>query len=91
MIAENEIKDHIRVSFRKLYTIEQTVSSMTSDVSNFSSCFLGEEDRDKIDGVVTNEEIRLGLWALKPFKALGPDGLHASFYQHFWIEFKNFV
>ena len=55
---------------------------MTSVVSNFS-CFLEEEDKDKIDGVVTDEEIRLDLWALKPFKALGPDRLHASFYQHF--------
>ena len=28
---------------------------------------------------------------LKPFKALGPDGLHAGFYQHFWIEVRNSV
>ena len=64
---------------------------MTSDVSNFSCCFLEEEDREKIDGVVIDKEIRLGLWALKPFKASGPDGLHASFYQHFWPDVKNFV
>ena len=50
-----------------------------------------EEDREKIDGVVTEEEIRLGLWALKPFKAPGPDGLHAGFYQYFWLDVKNFV
>ena len=63
---------------------------MTSVVSNFS-CFLEEEDKDKIDGVVIDEEIRLGLWALKPFKALGPDRLHASFYQHFWPDVKNSI
>ena len=63
---------------------------MTSVVSNFS-CFLEKEDKDKIDGVVTDEEIRLGLWALKPFKALGPDRLHASFYQHFWPDVKNSI
>ena len=28
---------------------------------------------------------------LKPFKALGPDGLHAGFYQHFWIKVRNSV
>ena len=91
LIGEDEIKEHIMAGFRKLYTIEQTVSFMTSDVSNFSYCFLGEEDREKIDGVVTNEEIKLGLWALKPFKAPGLDGLHVGFYQHFWIKVKNFV
>ena len=37
------------------------------------------------------EEIRASLWALKPFKAPGPDGLHAGFYQHFWMEVKNSV
>ena len=50
-----------------------------------------EEDREKIDDVVTEEEIKLGLWALKPFKAPGPDGLHAGFYQHFWPDVKNSV
>ena len=34
-------------------------------------------------GDVTEEEIRVGLWALKPFKAPRPNGLHAGFYQHF--------
>nr|POE64448.1 line-1 reverse transcriptase like [Quercus suber] len=33
---------------------------------------------------VSDEDVRNGLWGLKPFKALGPDGLHIGFYQHFW-------
>lgn len=37
------------------------------------------------------EEIRVGLWALKPFKAPRPNGLHAGFYQHFWMEVKNSI
>ena len=37
------------------------------------------------------EEIRQGLWALKPFKALGVDGLHAGFFQYFWEDVKHSV
>ena len=32
-----------------------------------------------------DEEIRHALWSLKPFKSLGPDGLHAGFFQRFWL------
>ena len=67
------------------------MSSMTSDVSSFSCCFLEEEDRVRMDGDVTEEEVHVGLWSLKPFKAPGPDGLHAGFYQHFWMVVKNSV
>ena len=37
------------------------------------------------------EEIRANLWALKSLKAPSPDGLHAGFYQHFWMEVKNSI
>ncbi|XP_023926429.1 uncharacterized protein LOC112037833 [Quercus suber] len=40
---------------------------------------------------VFDEDVRSGLWALKPFKAPGPDGLHAGFYQYFWHEVGNSV
>ena len=71
--------------------IDLNMSSMTSDVSSFSCCFLEEEDRVRMDGDVTEEEVHVGLWSLKPFKAPGPDGLHAGFYQHFWMVVKNSV
>ena len=31
------------------------------------------------------------MWALKPFKALGVDGLHARFFQLFWNEVSESV
>ena len=91
MTKEVEIKEYIRNSYKKLYMTELNVSSMTSYVSKFSCCFLEEEDKARIDGGVTEEEIRASLWALKPFKAPGPDGLHAGFYQHFWLVVKNSI
>ena len=49
-----------------------------SDVSRFSCCFLEEEDGTRIDEEVTDGEIQTKLWAFKPFKAPGPNGLHAN-------------
>ena len=33
---------------------------------------------------VSTEEIKNALWSMKPYKAPGPDGLHAGFFQRFW-------
>ena len=30
-------------------------------------------------------EVRVALWSVKPFKAPGLDGLHAGFFQRFWL------
>ena len=74
-----------------MYTTELRWSTKSSNVSNFSCCYFSDEVRARIDCDVTVEEIRASLWALKPFKAPGPDGLHVGFYQHFWMEVKNSV
>ena len=83
LTKEVEIKNHIRDSYKNLYMTELPMSSITSDVSGFSCCFLDERTRVCLERGVTEDEIRAGLWALKPFKAPGPDGLHAGFYQRF--------
>ena len=31
------------------------------------------------------------MWPFKPFKALGPDGLHARFFQYFWRDVQDSV
>lgn len=36
-------------------------------------------------------EVKVGMWALKSFKALGADRLHASFFQRFWHEVQEAV
>ena len=37
------------------------------------------------------EEVKDGLWSLKPFKAPVSVGLHDGFYQQFWQEVGNSV
>ncbi|XP_050242023.1 uncharacterized protein LOC126690976 [Quercus robur] len=46
---------------------------------------LSEEVKQSIDVMVSTEEIKEALWFMKPYKAPGPDGLHAGFYQRFWL------
>nr|POF16873.1 line-1 retrotransposable element orf2 protein [Quercus suber] len=34
---------------------------------------------------MATDDVKSALWSLKAFKALGPDGLHAGFFQKFWL------
>lgn len=63
-------------------------SPCDSEVSSFSYIFFSKEERSLLISPVLEEEIMQGLWALKPFKAPGPDGLHAGFFQYFWADMK---
>lgn len=60
-------------------------------MTNFSCAFLYEDDKIELNQAVTYEEIKVGLWALEPFKALGVDELHAGFFQLFWNEVSELV
>lgn len=83
---EKGVKKHILAGFEALYTTGLDMAPISSLISQFSCCYFTEEDQDWIGRVVTEEDVRNGLWALKPFKALGPNGLHAGFFQCFWLE-----
>lgn len=91
ILDDLEINNHIRAGFQKLYATESLSSPINSGVSEFSCCYLSEEDSTKIETEVSVEEIRNGLWSLKAFKAPGLDGLHAGFFQHFWTDVENSV
>ena len=60
ILDDLEIKDHIKVGFQKLYTIESLSSPITSDVSDFACSYLSEEDSTRVDIEVSVEEIRDG-------------------------------
>ena len=49
---------------------------------------LSEEEKQSVSGGGgggSEEEIKSAMWSLKPFKAPSPDGLHAAFFQRFWL------
>lgn len=91
-IADEEgVKQHILAGFENLYTTGLKKAPIASLISNFSCCYLTDEDQAWVGREVTKEDVKEGLWALKPFKAPGLDGLHAGFFQHFWLDVGNSV
>ena len=90
IIEEEEVKNFILVGYREIYDTSHSFSVRDSDI-NFSCSFLSDEEKELLKKLVTKEEIKRGLWALKPFKAPGADGLHAGFFQFFWVDVKNLV
>nr|DAD45964.1 TPA_asm: hypothetical protein HUJ06_004194 [Nelumbo nucifera] len=36
--------------------------------------------------IPTMDEVKHALFSIGPFKAFGPDGVHALFYQQYWSE-----
>lgn len=52
---------------------------------------LNLEEVNHLDREVSSEEIKEALWTLKPFKAPGPDGLPAGFFQNAWAVVGDYV
>ena len=44
-----------------------------------------DDEIAKLAAPISDEEIAGALWSLKAFKAPGSDGLHAGFFQRFWL------
>lgn len=78
-----EIANFIRKGFMDLFTSDHCSATLVDWNPPFWHSFLNEENATSIVNLVTDEEISAALWGLKPFKAPGPDGLHASFFQRF--------
>lgn len=68
-----------------LFSTGQSFSILADWHPPFWKCALLDIERDRLALPVTDEEISLALWSLKPSKAPGPDGLHAGFFQRYWL------
>ena len=89
MFEEDQVREHIHRGFYDLYSMDLEKSCLNSPISSFSCHFFSEKEQERIVREVLKEDIMVRLWALKAFKALGLDGLHARFFQHFWHDFKQ--
>nr|XP_023885119.1 uncharacterized protein LOC111997275 [Quercus suber] len=83
VIEEEEVKNVILTGYIDLFQTSFLSSNRFSDIENLSCCFLSEGDRDSLCVPVSEEKTKFGLLSLRPFKALGADGLHAGFFQYF--------
>ena len=82
---EAEVKAFIRNGFNDIYTTSLSSVSRSEAYSTQWQASLTEEEKASISGGVSDAEVKSALWSLKAFKAPGPDGLHAGFYQRFWL------
>lgn len=83
--GDAEISSFIREGFVKLFTTDASTSYRAYWNPPFWKCALKDAEKGSLDRPITDDEISAALWSLKPYKAPGPDGLHASFFQRFWL------
>ena len=68
------IKDHILIFHRKLYSTEQV------SCPDLPLHMEGPLDLIRINHIPTHDEIRTALFSMKPMKTPGPDGFHLIFF-----------
>ena len=82
---DNGVKEHIRAGFKDIFTSSFLSAPRVAPASSRWQAKLMDEEKSGISGVATEDEIKAALWSLKAFKAPGLDGLHAGFFQRFWL------
>ena len=82
--VEEDIKNFIRSGFEEIYSTSLVYAPRDTPFISQWQLRLTEEEKEVISGGASDEEIRGALWTLKPFKAPGPDGMHAGFFRRFW-------
>ena len=79
------VKEDILAYFTKLYQSEQSYWPFEHPWSFDWRASLNEEEANSLVQIPSNEEIWCALKSMKPYKAPGVDGLHARFFQRFWL------
>lgn len=77
---ERDIIEHIRGGFEGLLCSSLALSKINPPSLFQGQASLLDDECESFSIDITEEEIKAALWSMKPFKALGPDGLHAGFY-----------
>ena len=75
----------------ELYTTSHSQASWNSELSTRQQAMLTEEENGRLDGEVSDEEIKATLWSLKATKAPRSDGFHASFFQCFQLVVRDSI
>ena len=81
----DKVKEIFLEGFAKLYSSEQVSSPKTPSNIFVWGNWLSESKAVNLTLAPTNAEILFALNSMKAFKALGPNGLYAGFFQRFWM------
>ena len=85
ILEERDIANFIQKGFEDIYSSSHVASPIHPSPISQWQMYLSDEVCDELSHEVTDDEIKTALWSMKAFKAPGPDGLHAGFFQHFWL------
>ncbi|XP_075655041.1 uncharacterized protein LOC142625236 [Castanea sativa] len=77
--------NYIRRGFEKLFKTSLNHAPLNPIRPSRWLASLSNEERSNMSTMVTDAKIKDGPWALKACKAPGPNGLHAGFFQRFWL------
>ena len=77
---EGEIKDFIRCGFDRVFLSSLSCVPRADPTISQGQSRLSDLEKESINGGASEVEIKTALWSLKPFKTLGPDGLHMGFF-----------
>ncbi|KAL0004584.1 hypothetical protein SO802_012145 [Lithocarpus litseifolius] len=80
-----EVKEVFISSFKKLYQTEQCCCPLNHQRNSGWCVKLNSKEANNIAHIPSDEEIWNALKSMKPYKALGSDGLHAGFFLRFWL------
>lgn len=80
---ERGTMNHFREGFISLYTSSHMSSPRVFTRSSSWGSHLSDEVSCSFRTMVSLEKVKDALWSMKPYKALGPDELHAGFFQWF--------
>ncbi|XP_023873179.1 uncharacterized protein LOC111985766 [Quercus suber] len=85
LTEEREVMEYFRSGFEKLYTTSHESGNRVSNLGYQCNAQLTDEVKSSLEERVSTKEIKSALWSMKPYKAPSPDGLHAGFFQRFWL------
>lgn len=82
---DREVAEFFRRGFLSLYSTSHDTASLNPHLSAQWHGKFSEEVKCSLGNMASREEIKDALWSMKPYKAPSPDGLHAGFFQRFWL------
>ena len=79
------LKDLFTSGYKSLYQTDQVLCELLPTPLFCWGVGLSAEESESLALPISDGEILHALNSMKPFKAPGPDGLHAGFFQRFWM------
>lgn len=79
------VMEFVRSSCITLFSTDLVVAPREVPPSEYICPQISETEAQVLNLPIHTNEIKHALWSLKASKAPGPDGLHAGFYQRFWL------